>query len=811
LQKQVAAVGILLAILIGIPSAFAFYGRTDSANVFYVSITGSDSSDGSFNAPWRTVQHALDMLQPGQTVFVRAGTYNEFIEFQRSGNAGAPIVLSGYPGETAVLDGTGLNWRYGVNLQSFDNLVVENLNIRDYIRDGERGFGIVGWGDTDNIVLRNLSISLVGTPIKIAADGGTEVRSNITIEDIIAAEYDWGGIDLGPGPVSNVIVRNVQLMGQPGGDNTAIDGIAVEDGNQIIVEGAIIRGHAGDGVDLKADNVAVRQVDARGYSRNGLKLWGANAIAENNLFLGGELESLVLKGGPCMVRNNLFSTAPGHGYTAVIGPYEPSPGTSTASITMLGNIFYNPENTGTLIYFSPVVALDANYNLYYSPQRTDAVLEAYLGGVARTFSAAEINDGTWASAMGTDQQSKYEDPLLVNPGAGDYQLQAGSPAIDAMPAALAPPTDLLGTARPQGSGADIGPYEFMNSYDFSLSNSSGVTVVQGGSGSNTITTTLLGGSSQPVSLSCTSGIPMGASCSFNPSSGNPTFVSALTISTSSSTPTDCYQITVTGTAGSLSHTTQFQLTVTGAQVVMTVSYSIVGGGTPTAPVFHYVLSGATESLTLSKTSKSVSVDWGTSWSVTPNPLSRSTSSQRWYSNQPLTGTASSTTLVFTFYRQTLQTLSYSVSGGDSGYSPPTFQANQFGSPIAIPLTNTPTGYWFDYGSRWTVTNPLGGSSSSERWFTTQATAGSIGSSSTRAFKFQHQYYLTMQVSPSGAGYVVPSSCWLNSGQRVTIRPVARTGHRFLSWTGTGTGSYTGTSASATITMSSPITEIANFS
>jgi C1A family cysteine protease len=245
---------------------------------------------------------------------------------------------------------------------------------------------------------------------------------------------------------------------------------------------------------------------------------------------------------------------------------------------------------------------------------------------------------------------------------------------------------------------------------------------------------------------------------------------------------------------------------------MFVSYSIVGGGTPSAPVFHYVLNGVTKSLKLSKTSKPVSVDAGTTWSVTPNPLGGSSSSQRWYSNQPLTGTASSTTLVFTFYRQTLQTLSYSVSGGGSGYSPPTFQANQFGSPLPVTLTTTATRYWFDYGSTWTAgPNPLSGSTSSERWFTTQTITGTIGSSSTRAFKYQHQYYLMMQVSPVGAGSVSPSSGWHNAGQSVTIRATAKTGHRFQSWTGTGAGSYMGTSSSHTITMNSPITETANFS
>jgi len=246
-------------------------------------------------------------------------------------------------------------------------------------------------------------------------------------------------------------------------------------------------------------------------------------------------------------------------------------------------------------------------------------------------------------------------------------------------------------------------------------------------------------------------------------------------------------------------------------IPMSVSYSVVGGGTPTAPVFRYVLSGVTKSLTLSMTSKPVSVDAGTTWSVTPNPLGGSTSSQGWYSNQPLTGTASSTTVVFTFYRQTLQTLSYSVSGGGSGYSSPTFQTNQFGSSSTVTLTTTATKYWFDYGSTWTAgPNPLAGSTSSERWFTTQTITGTIGSSSTNAFKYQHQFYLTMQVTPSGSGTVTPSSGWYNAGQSVTIGATAKIGHRFQSWTGTGTGSYTGTSSSHTITMNSPITETANF-
>jgi hypothetical protein len=98
-------------------------------------------------------------------------------------------------------------------------------------------------------------------------------------------------------------------------------------------------------------------------------------------------------------------------------------------------------------------------------------------------------------------------------------------------------------------------------FDFSLDNSGGITVTQGGSGSNTIYVNLASGQSQSVSLSCPADLPSGASCSFNPQSNNPTFNSQLTVSTSSSTPANSYTITVTGSGGGKSHTTQFTLAI----------------------------------------------------------------------------------------------------------------------------------------------------------------------------------------------------------------------------------------------------------
>lgn len=52
------------------------------------------------------------------------------------------------------------------------------------------------------------------------------------------------------------------------------------------------------------------------------------------------------------------------------------------------------------------------------------------------------------------------DPLFVNPESGDYHLINVSPCIDSGTSEGAPNTDIEGTPRPQGSGYDMGAYEF---------------------------------------------------------------------------------------------------------------------------------------------------------------------------------------------------------------------------------------------------------------------------------------------------------------------------------------------------------------
>jgi hypothetical protein len=91
-----------------------------------------------------------------------------------------------------------------------------------------------------------------------------------------------------------------------------------------------------------------------------------------------------------------------------------------------------------------------------------------------------------------------------------------------------------------------------------------VSVVQGNSGSSTITTAVSGGFNSAIALSAT-GQPAGVTVSFNPTSIAAPGAGTSTISfvVASTTATGTYTITATGTGGGLTHSATVTLTVTG--------------------------------------------------------------------------------------------------------------------------------------------------------------------------------------------------------------------------------------------------------
>ena len=73
----------------------------------YVSPTGSDTGDGSYNHPWATIQHADKVVRPGDTVLVLDGTYKGDVTLNASGTAEHRITYKARNKWMVKLVGTG--------------------------------------------------------------------------------------------------------------------------------------------------------------------------------------------------------------------------------------------------------------------------------------------------------------------------------------------------------------------------------------------------------------------------------------------------------------------------------------------------------------------------------------------------------------------------------------------------------------------------------------------------------------------------------------------------------------------------------
>jgi hypothetical protein len=124
-----------------------------------------------------------------------------------------------------------------------------------------------------------------------------------------------------------------------------------------------------------------------------------------------------------------------------------------------------------------------------------------------------------------------------------------------------------------------------NDFSLSLSPTSG-SVTAGSSATSTVSTAVTSGSAQSVSLTA-SGLPSGATATFNPASVTAGGSSTLTIATTTATPSGTYSVTITGTGASATHTATYSLTVTGG----TSTNAIANGSFETGSLSGWTASG----------------------------------------------------------------------------------------------------------------------------------------------------------------------------------------------------------------------------
>ncbi|MBZ5628531.1 MAG: right-handed parallel beta-helix repeat-containing protein [Acidobacteriia bacterium] len=470
----------------------------------YVSTSGSDSNPGTLAAPWKTIQHAANSVQAGETVYVLGGFYNEIVRIASSGSATAgPITLQSYPGQTAIVDGTGLappsttQGLFNVAGQSY--VTIQGFEIRNYQTGSASATPAAIWvsGSGSNIQLLNNSIhdivttsekngnafgiAVYGTAAPASLDritiGGNEVYNlktgggesvsvdgnvtNFAITNNIIHDNDNIGIGaigfegVAPNPaydyprygvIGGNTVYNISAIHNAGEGNVYnADGIYCDGCSQVIIEGN--RVYAADlGIEVASEHSG--RVAGSVTVRNNL-VYHTNSAG---ISIGGYASKTGGTDHCTIVNNTLFqndtkSTGSGEfqvQYYATNNVFE----NNIVYATSQGLFINNYTNSGP----NPVAA---NHNLYFSSLSWSAA-EFIWNGSSRT------GFTSYQSASGQDIASWYADPLLLSLTTPDLHPQAASPAVNRgaeLGAAVEGTIDFAGQPRVQGSRIDIGAYQ----------------------------------------------------------------------------------------------------------------------------------------------------------------------------------------------------------------------------------------------------------------------------------------------------------------------------------------------------------------
>lgn len=176
-------------------SSFIFVSFVVFGGDFYVSPEGDNANPGTFEQPWRTIAFATcggafecpettvnpNLLQRGDTLFLRAGTYTESgIRFVNSGTENETIRIKNYGDEEAIVDGgftaaNGLQHQPVFEIDDAHHIVLEGLAIRRGLRSNIR-MGYDGAATYITVKSCDLSEFVVSdNSANIYVNGGTDV------------------------------------------------------------------------------------------------------------------------------------------------------------------------------------------------------------------------------------------------------------------------------------------------------------------------------------------------------------------------------------------------------------------------------------------------------------------------------------------------------------------------------------------------------------------------------------------------------------------------------------------------------------
>jgi parallel beta-helix repeat protein len=426
------------------------------ASITYT-VDNTTSCSDTTGAPFCTIAAAAKKAQPGDTVLVNAGTYPATsVNPTNSGTSGNPITFAANQGVT-ITGGAAGTRAFALSSKSY-------ITIRGFTITGTPSYGISVSGG-GNITISNNTESYAGTPISAPAAGiylnnvaGGLVQGNVTHDNSAHGIYLTGSTT-GVTVQGNTSYHNAYQYQR---NANGIDDIAP--GNSIIGNVTYANEDTGINIYTGGDNALVSDnvtYDNGDHGIDDYNVTGGRIIGNTVYYNCTDGINVEGTSGNYNIENNVsMNNATG----AVINP------TPIATNPSTGQPYYsNPCNRriGDIgIYDSAPSSTTANYNLVYQS-----------AGAWYTWAGVSYTGASSLSALrtasGQESQGTFANPQFVNPSAWNFQLGAGSPAIDSADSLASgeQATDILGNSRfddpctpntgnPAGSYYDRGAYEY---------------------------------------------------------------------------------------------------------------------------------------------------------------------------------------------------------------------------------------------------------------------------------------------------------------------------------------------------------------
>lgn len=459
---------------------------------YYVATTGNNNYAGTIDAPFATLSKAVQVVTPGDNIYMRVGIYTGWSSIipTVSGTAYAPITITNYNGETVVISQTPgsytyfLDLRNGLSFWNINDLEVENFAVGFYIRKSS-----VGQPEPHDFSFNNIITHDMGQALH-ANGWGWLIRSgsyNVTISNCEIYNCAGPGILIGDN-CHDVLIEDTTSHDNDDGLGTEgdADGFTVDKNGSLYPYNITFRrceayNNSEDGIDVKADNVIIDSCNVHNVGACCYKLWSISIgtppgvkqttfTVMNCLGYGAGEATIRLASAPVvtLLNNSFIQTGEGtseNGEQTFIVAENASYNYWTGNLYSRNNIFIHlgteAAATCAMDYDNTTWVLDMDYDVFMTPNYANScIIRRSISDVYYT--PTQIESGAFASAEGIESHARGIVPSFVDLVSDFHLTVSDSIARDTGTdtTSLGVTQDLDGIARPQNLVFDRGCYEY---------------------------------------------------------------------------------------------------------------------------------------------------------------------------------------------------------------------------------------------------------------------------------------------------------------------------------------------------------------